>query len=118
MKGLFRFALTLGCLLGGEGMLGTAWAQVGCEIRASGNGSGKTLEAIISSSGPVGGTYSFKIERSGQSGVIVESGKFETQSATPSEIRGARIALSPSETYRAELEVKWPNGSSSCSASG
>ena len=118
MRGLVGFAITLAFFITGQEMFETAWAGVGCEIRASGTKNGKTLEAIISGSGPVVGSYSFRVERSSKSGVTVDSGNFEIQAGPPSEIKSAKIDLSPTETYRATLEVKWANGSSSCSARG
>src|SRR5687768_4903801 len=104
--------------LTGEAMFSESSASVRCEIRASSGSAGVTLDAMISASGPTAGTYFFRVERNGKSGPTIDSGDFETTEGGPSEIKRASVALSPGESYRAELKVKWAGGSSSCSASG
>ena len=90
--------------------------QVGCEIRATRKEAGTRLDALISASGPVSGTYSFSVDRRGGDKVISEAGDFTIESATPSEVKKAGVDLPPGDGYDALLTIEWPNGSSSCSA--
>src|SRR5215216_514828 len=92
-------------------------AQVGCEIRATNNPSGTRLDAVISASGAVKGTYSFEVNsRSGQK-MTSKTGDFKIESTAPSEIKTAGLDLPPGQGFEASLTIKWQNGTSSCSAS-
>jgi hypothetical protein len=93
-----------------------ASAGVNCEIRAIRHSTGTNLNAIISGSGPVFGTYVFIVKRDGGEAVRSESGDFRINSASPTEIKKASIDLDRNSGYRASLRIEWPSGSSSCSA--
>jgi hypothetical protein len=94
-----------------------ASVEVGCEIRATRNQDGTRLAAIISASGPVSGTYSFRVDRRGAGAPIAEQGVFEIEEAAPSEVKKVELSLPAGKGYDASLTIQWPNGSSSCSAS-
>lgn len=70
------------------------------------------------SSGPVSGTYTFTANKRSGNAPVSQSGDFKVDSASPAEIKKASIALRPGEAYDALLQVRWPNGSTSCSSSG
>ena len=93
-----------------------ASSGVSCEIRATRNSTVATLNAIISGSGPVSGTYVFNVSSDSGEAVRSESGKFTITSASPTEVKKASIDLEPDKGYRASLKIEWPNGSSSCFA--
>jgi hypothetical protein len=92
-------------------------SHVSCQIRTTRDGSGGKLDAVILASGPVAGTYTFTVRKRGGNDPISQSGDFKVEGASPSEIKKASIPLVPGEAYDASLQVKWPNGSSSCSSS-
>jgi hypothetical protein len=98
-------------------MSNTTYAGVSCDIRAHRSEAGTRLEAVITATGPISGTYVFTV-KSGTSGPKSQRGNFEIKSTGPAEIRKERIELAPGEPYAASLDVKWPGGASSCSASG
>jgi len=98
------------------GMSAKASVQLGCEIRATRNDAGTRLDAVITGSGPVSGTYAFTVRKRAGDEVTSETGNFEIKSSTPSEIKKAGINLEPGDGYEASLMIEWPNGSSSCSA--
>ena len=91
--------------------------RVSCEIRAAQNDGGGKLDAVITASGPVSGTFQFTVRKRSGGNVISRSGDFEVASASPTEVKKASVDLDPNEAYDASLEIKWPNGSSSCSSS-
>ena len=92
--------------------------QVGCEIRATKNAQGTRLDAVISASGAVAGTYAFKVEPSGGGAPLIdEQADFAIDSATASEVKKAGLDLPAGEGYEASLSIEWPNGASSCGAS-
>jgi len=92
--------------------------QVGCEIRTTKNADGTRLDAVISATGAVAGTYAFKVEpRGGGEPLIDERADFEIESDTPSEVKKAGLDLPAGEGYNASLSIEWPNGSSSCGTS-
>jgi hypothetical protein len=97
-------------------MSAKASVQLGCEIRATRNDARTRLDAVITGSGPVSGTYSFKVRKRAGDEVTSETGNFEIKSSTPSEIKKAGIDLEHGDGYEALLTIDWPNGSSSCSA--
>ncbi len=92
-------------------------ARVSCEIRATRDDHGGKLDAVILASGPVAGTFNFTVHKRGGGDPVSQSGDFKVEDASPAEIKKASIALDPGEAYDASLQVKWPNGSSSCSSS-
>jgi hypothetical protein len=92
-------------------------SRVSCEIRTTHNAEGGKLDAVILATGPVTGTYTFTVHKRGGNDPISQSGDFKVESAAPAEIKKASIALAAGEAYDASLQVKWPNGSSSCSSS-
>src|SRR5262245_52870327 len=94
-----------------------AAARVSCEIRANHDSSGGKLDAVILATGPIAGTFTFTVRKRGGGDVTSQSGDFKVDDASPAEIKKASIALASGEAYDASLEVKWPNGSSSCSSS-
>jgi hypothetical protein len=94
-----------------------AAVKVGCEIRATRSDAGTRLDAIISASGKVSGTYSFRVEPRGSGKPMSEEGRFDIESPTPSEVKKVALDLLPGAGYDASLKIRWPNGSSSCSAS-
>jgi hypothetical protein len=94
-----------------------AAARVSCEIRATRDDRGGKLDAVILATGPVAGTFNFTVRKRGGGDPVSQSGNFKVENASPVEIKRARIALDPGEAYEASLQVKWPNGSSSCSSS-
>jgi hypothetical protein len=110
-------ALAVIIALGCDAMMSKAYSNVSCQIRADRNDAGTRLEAVINASGPVSGTYVFTV-RSGSSGPRSQQGNFEIKSAGPTEIRKETIDVAAGEPYAASLDVKWPGGMSSCSASG
>jgi hypothetical protein len=93
-----------------------ASVQVGCEIRATRDNATTRLDAIISASGAISGTFMFTVKKQGGDEVKSETGEFTTKSSQPSEVKKASITLPKGEGYEASLMVEWPNGSSSCSA--
>jgi CsgH protein len=92
-------------------------ARVSCEIRATRDDRGGKLEAVILATGPVAGTFNFTVRKRGGGDPISQAGDFKVEDSSPAEIKKASIALDPGEAYNASLQVKWPNGSSSCSSS-
>jgi hypothetical protein len=94
-----------------------AAARVSCEIRASRHDGAGKLDAIISAAGPISGTYVFTVRKRTGGEVISQSGDFKAEGSSPTEITKASVDLEPGAGYDASLEVKWPNGSSSCSSS-
>jgi hypothetical protein len=92
-------------------------SRVSCEIRATRDGNGGKLDAVILASGPVAGTYTFTVRKRSGNDPVSQSGEFKADGASPAEIKKASVALDPGEAYDASLQVKWPNGSSSCSSS-
>jgi hypothetical protein len=74
------------------------------------------VEAVIRSTGAVAGTYVFNIRKRSSGETTSQSGDFEIDNASATEVKKASIELELSEAYDASLKVKWPNGSS-CSAS-
>jgi hypothetical protein len=92
-------------------------SRVSCEIRATHSDSGGKLDAIILAAGPVAGTYTFTVSKRGSNDPVSQSGDFKVEGTSPAEIKKASIALDAGEAYDASLQVKWPNGSSSCSSS-
>lgn len=103
--------------LSGDAMMSEAYSNVSCSIRANRNDAGTRLEAVINASGPASGTYVFTV-KSGSSAPKSQRGDFDIKSAGPSQVRKEAINLAPGEPYAASLDVKWPGGASSCSASG
>lgn len=94
-----------------------ASVQVGCEIRASRSDSGTRLDAVISASGPVQGSYDFRVEPArGGDALISEQSEFVIDGPGSSEVKKAGIDLPAGQGYRASLSIDWPNGTSSCSA--
>lgn len=92
--------------------------QVGCNIRTSKSETGTRLEAVIRASGPVSGTYRFKVDPEGGGAPLVsEEASFAIESAGSSEVKNSGMNLPSGSGYRASLTVEWPNGMSSCSAS-
>jgi hypothetical protein len=92
--------------------------QVGCEIRASKNDAGTRLDAVISATGAIAGTYAFRVEpSSGGAPLIDEEAEFQIDSTTPSEVKKAGVDLPPGQGYSASLSINWPGGMSSCSTS-
>jgi hypothetical protein len=110
-------ALILTIALWGDAMMSKAYSNVSCQIRANRTDAGTRLEAVINASGPVSGTYVFTV-KSGSSVPKSQRGDFEITSTGPSEVRKEWLDLAPGEPYAASLDVKWPGGASSCSASG
>lgn len=110
-------ALILMMVLWSDAAMGETHANVSCQIRANRNDAGTRLEAVINASGPVSGTYVFTV-KSGSSAPKSQRGDFDIKSAGPSQVRKEAIDLAPGEPYAASLDVKWPGGASSCSASG
>jgi hypothetical protein len=94
-----------------------AAAKVGCEIRATRNDAAGKLDAVISATGPVSGSFVFKVQKRAGGAVTSQSGDFKIDTASPSEVKKASIDLEPGQAYDASLTIKWPGGSSSCSAS-
>ncbi len=92
-------------------------AGVSCEIRATRDDRGGKLDAVIRATGPVAGTFNFTVRKRSGGDPVSRSGDFKVENASPAEIKKASIALDPGEAYDASLQVKWPNGSSSCSSS-
>jgi hypothetical protein len=92
-------------------------AGVKCEIRTVRDDRGGKVEAIIRATGAVAGTYVFDIRKRSSGETTSQSGDFEIDSISPTEIKKASIELEPGQAYDASLKVKWPNGASSCSAS-
>jgi hypothetical protein len=105
-------------MIGASTMMSKAAGGVGCKIRSQGTGEGSKLEAIISGSGPVKGTYEFTVQRSGKSEPEQDAGEFEIPSAERTEVKKKMITLAAGESYQAQLDIQWPGGASSCSASG
>lgn len=93
-------------------------ARVSCEIRTQRNDAGARLDAVIRATGTVSGTFEFKVRNRANGETTSQSGDFAIDSASPTEIKKASLALARGEAYDATLAVKWPNGASSCSASG
>ena len=93
--------------------------QVGCEIVVARNTDGTQIDAVISASGAVSGTYNFEIKPAGGGEPLFhEAREFNVASDSPSAITTSRFKLPPGEGFNASLSAKWPNGSSSCSSSG
>ena len=92
-------------------------ARVSCEIRATRSDQGGKLDAVIKATGAVAGSYVFDVRKGTEGKVTSQSGEFSIDSTSPSEIKKASLDLEPGEAYDASLEVKWPNGSPSCSSS-
>jgi hypothetical protein len=119
MKSTSRLAFAAAVLaVAGDAMMSKAYSGVGCEIRTSRHNEGTRLEAVISATGPVAGSYVLTVSHSGSSTPKLESGDFEITGQGRSEVKKAGIDLPPGESYSASLDVKWPGGSSLCSASG
>jgi hypothetical protein len=116
MRSIVSLAAVAVCV-GTLSMMIYASSAVGCEIRTIRNEMGTSLNAIISGSGPVSGTYVFNVSSDSGEAVKAESGKFTITSASPTEIKKASLDLEPNKGYRASLKIEWPNGSSSCSSS-
>jgi hypothetical protein len=98
------------------GAIVPAAARVSCEIRATQTEGGGKLDAVIMAAGSVSGTFQFTVRKRSGGDVISRSGDFKVESASPAEINKASVNLDSKEGYDASLEVKWPNGSSSCSS--
>jgi len=94
-----------------------AAAKVGCEIRATRNDAAGKLDAVISATGPVSGSFVFNVRKRAGGVVASKSGDFKIDSASPSEVNKASVDLEPGQAYDASLAIKWQGGSSSCSAS-
>ncbi len=94
-----------------------AAARVSCEIKAMRDDTGARLDAVIRGTGPIAGTFVFTVRKRSGGKVISQSGDFKVENASPAEIKKASIDLEPGQAYDAHLDVKWPNGSSSCSSS-
>ena len=93
--------------------------QVGCEIVVARNTDGTQIDAVISASGAVSGTYKFDVKPAGGGEPLFEEAKeFNVASDSPSSITTSRFKLPAGKGFNASLSAKWPNGSSSCSSSG
>jgi hypothetical protein len=92
-------------------------AGVSCEIQTLRSDMSTRLVAVIRAKGAVAGTYVLSVRRRAGGEVTSQSGDFEIDSNSPAEIKKASIALEPGQAYDASLAVKWPSGTSSCSAS-
>jgi hypothetical protein len=89
---------------------------VGCNIRASSDGSTVKLAAVVTTGGAVSGSYTLVVDRASDgSNVERREGEFASDSAGPTTV--ADLELPSEGGYRASLSVEWPNGSSSCSSS-
>ena len=93
-------------------------SRISCEIRATRDDQGGKLDAVILATGPVAGTFTFSVRKGSGAAPVLQSGDFKVEGTSPAEIKKASISLDPGEAYNASLQVKWPNGSSSCSSSG
>ena len=102
----------------GDGMTNIIPAStgVGCNIRASSDGSVTKLAAIVTTGGAVSGSYTLVVDRASDGrNVERREGDFASNAAGPTTV--ADLELPAEGGYRASLSVEWPNGSSSCSSS-
>jgi hypothetical protein len=78
-----------------------ATARVSCEIRATRSDTAAKLDGVITASGPVSGTFVFTVRKRAGSEVVSQSGDFNVEDSSPTEVKKASIDLDPNEAYQA-----------------
>lgn len=93
-------------------------SNASCKIRSSKTGSDVRLDALVTASGPITGTYTFKVMSSdGTTRHAFRKSDFSVDSPAKSQLFKTGVDLPAGPGYQASLEVEWPEGYSSCSTS-
>lgn len=93
-------------------------SSANCKIQSSKNSSGVRLDAVITASGPIIGSYTFKVMSSdGSTRHAFKKSDFSVDSQAKSQLFKTGVDLPAGSGYQASLEVEWPEGYSSCSSS-
>jgi hypothetical protein len=95
-----------------QAVAGSGDAGARCDVRVAKRGGGTSLEAIVVSPVAVSGSYRLSATASGGGTDVDQSGAFQARAGEATSL-GTLVLPSPGG-YSAELTVKWPGGSVSC----
>lgn len=106
------------CSTGWTTAMASNSSNASCKIRSSKDNSGVHVDAVITASGPIVGTYTFKVMSSdGSTRHAFKKSDFSVDSQAKSQLFETGVDLPAGSGYQASLEVEWPEGYSSCSSS-